>query len=131
MSKETGNIVDAYLRGLFWGNLIFLPFFGPISIALFFGGFILALPFLLVILILFSMYRDFIYKNLKYLCIFAPFFIAISWVIMSWVLRDSNSGYDFWWFLSLKQVWTQGLLALTCACISSRIFWRRNRRNLF
>ena len=127
MKRQILQIIACYVMGLVAGNLIFMPYSGLLALLLPFVGAIYALPFLILVVVMFALMRDRILRHLAIWCIVAPCLVVTIWLLVEWEMIYSHRGQDIYWYLSLRIVWERAALAFTCASASSAIFWRWNR----
>jgi len=127
MGTQILGIIACYAVGLIAGNLILMPYYGPVTILLAVGGAVLALPILALVVLTFALLKNRILRNLSLWCVTAPFLITLTWLIIDWELDYSSRGQDIWWYLSLRSVRELAALAFRCSSISSALFWYWNR----
>jgi uncharacterized membrane protein YkvI len=127
MARQILQIIACYIVGLIVGNLIFIPYTGPVALLLAFGGVFFAFPILVLVVVAFALMRDGILRHLAIWCIVTPFLVVMVWLVVEWETDYSHRGHDIYWYLSLRNVWERAVLAFTSASISSILFWYWNR----
>jgi hypothetical protein len=127
MARQIFQIIACCFIGLVVGNLIFIPYTGPLAPALILGGAFLALPVLLLVVVVFAVARKAILRHLAIWCAVAPCLVVMTWLFVEWETNYSNRGSDVYWYLALRNVWERAALAFICASISSALFWYWNR----
>jgi hypothetical protein len=127
MTKHLLQIVACYVIGIVIGNLVLVPLFGELVIALIPGGILLGLPILLVALLVFALMKNQILPRLLLWCLATPFLAVLVWLTLEWQFNYSNRGHDLSWYLSLRNVWERASLCFTCAGIGTAFFWYWNR----
>jgi hypothetical protein len=66
------------------GNLVFVPFFGPVVIFTIMGGAVLGLPELALTIFVFTLFRRSILRHSLPWCVVAPFLITTAWLAVEW-----------------------------------------------
>ena len=127
MREHILGILLCYIVGIIIGNLVFVPFYGPVVIFTIIGGWFIGIPLLVLTILIFLLFRRSILKHPLPWCVAAPFSIATVWLAFEWSIYSSRAP-DIYWFLSLRNVWEQTALAFSSASFASALFWYCNRR---
>ena len=98
MGKHILQIIACYIVGIIAGNLIFMPYTGPLAIAFIIVGAVLTLPILVLVLLTFAAMRNTVLRNLSLWCLSAPFFVILVWLALEWEFNYSNRGHDIYWY---------------------------------
>jgi hypothetical protein len=110
MREHVLQILLCYIIGIIVGNLVFLPFLGPVVMFTIIGGWFIGLLELFLTILIFALFRRSILRHLLPWCVAAPFLIATVWLAFEWNIYSSRAP-DISWFLSLRGVWDRTALA--------------------
>jgi hypothetical protein len=121
------RLAACYVLGIVAGNIILLPWTGPLAIAFIIGGAVIALPLLMVALFVLLLFCNHIQEHLLVWCLFAPISVVIGWLAMEY-LTIYFERVDLLQYLAIRNVLERAFLAFVCTSLASLVFYYWNVR---